>query len=155
MFSVYYITDMQFITKHQKPNIWQVFIWFSQFTHSVADITILTAKIHWNTLSHIGQVIIKVSHCLYIIKSIEHLLHTSPLMKYVGFNFCQNILQCARFFLTTPMFSATEKYPCFQPVHMHRLFFEVPTTNRNFTFRLHLQTTKIHRAVAYPWFPWW
>lgn len=45
MFPVYYKTEVQFITKHQKPNLFSSFDKISQFTYSVADNPILTALV--------------------------------------------------------------------------------------------------------------
>lgn len=45
MFPVYYKTEVQFITKHQKPNLFSSFDRISQFTYSVADNPIVTALV--------------------------------------------------------------------------------------------------------------
>lgn len=45
MFPVYYKTEVQFITKHQKPNLFSSFDRISQLTYSVADNPILTALV--------------------------------------------------------------------------------------------------------------
>lgn len=45
MFPVYYKTEVQFITKRQKPNLFSSFDRISQLTYSVADNPILTALV--------------------------------------------------------------------------------------------------------------
>lgn len=45
MFPVYYKTEVQFITKHQKPNLFSSFDRISQLTYSVTDNPILTALV--------------------------------------------------------------------------------------------------------------
>lgn len=45
MFPVYYKTEVQFITKRQKPNFFSSFDRISQLTYSVADNPILTALV--------------------------------------------------------------------------------------------------------------
>lgn len=45
MFPVYYKTEVQFITKHQKPNLFSSVDRISQLTYSVADNPILTALV--------------------------------------------------------------------------------------------------------------
>lgn len=45
MFPVYYKTEVQFMTKHQKPNLFSSFDRISQLTYSVTDNPILTALV--------------------------------------------------------------------------------------------------------------
>lgn len=45
MFPVYYKTEVQFITEHQKPNLFSSFDRISQLSYSVADNPILTASV--------------------------------------------------------------------------------------------------------------
>lgn len=45
MFPLYYKTEVQFITKRQKPNLFSSFDRISQLTYSVADNPILTALV--------------------------------------------------------------------------------------------------------------
>lgn len=45
MFPVYYKTEVQFITKRQKPNLFSSFDRISQLTYSVTDNPIFTASV--------------------------------------------------------------------------------------------------------------